>query len=723
MPYYAHTPNASGHWHKLEHHLTETARFAREFAQKFDAGELAYLAGLWHDIGKFNPKFQEYLKQCAETNSTRKLQPSVAHSPVGAFYAWENGFDLIAFLVFGHHAGLLSASALKQRMQKEENDDDAMNALSIAGKNFPSIIPSKKIKQLFPPMVTTRHHTEFLLRMLFSALVDADRLDTEAHVDCEKASARTRKTPITSLWNQFEIHQARLIDSAPYTPLNRARREIYKRCLSIAEQPQGLFRLTVPTGGGKTLSSIGFALKHAIQHNLDRVIVAIPYTSIIEQTADIYRKVFGSASILEHHSAVADEQEEERLDHDSLRMRLAAENWDVPIVVTTNVQLFESLFGNRPGRCRRLHNIARSVLILDEVQTLPIDILEPILDVLQELSDHYGVTIVLCTATQPAFEGESPYLKGLKNVREIVPQPERYFRKLKRVNYEIIREPWTWGHVASEMQKSDQCLTIVNTKKDALALLDALEDPVALHLSTLLCGAHRRDVLAEIRRRLESGTPCRVVSTQVVEAGVDVDFPLVLRAIGPLDRIVQAAGRCNREARLPAGGRVSIFNPEHGSAPRGPYRSAMCEARKILARENADLHNPQEFSEYFRHLYMDVSTDAQGVQESRKNLNFPEVAEKMQLIKNNTLPVIVRYEPHATHIDKLLAQARFGGITNSLWRQLQPYTVNLFENDFRKHYRDGLIEELAPGLSVWCGGYDGIRGIQTLARDPADLII
>ncbi|GAB4345213.1 MAG: CRISPR-associated helicase/endonuclease Cas3 [Candidatus Abyssubacteria bacterium] len=721
MPWYAHTPNPSGQWHDLEEHLRDTARLAKNLAHKFNAGAISYYLGLWHDLGKFHPRFQDYLKKCAESNSLQSR--SIAHSPIGALFAWQQNFDLVALLVSGHHAGLSSPSRLKQQMSEVGENDQAKEALRIAVLNMPDISPSQPIKRVLNDAYSSARYTEFFLRMLFSTLVDADYLNTEAHFQHEKSEIRRVTPNLEDLWAKFETHQNTLIGSAPDTPVNRARLEIYRHCLATAENPQGIFRLTVPTGGGKTLSSLAFALKHALCHKLDRIVVAIPYTSIIEQNADVYRRAIGEElAVLEHHSAVSD-VEDENPTPAQLRLRLASENWDFPIIVTTTVQLFESIFSNKTSRCRKLHNIARSVLILDEVQTLPVELLEPILDVLQILTDHYGVTIVLCTATQPAFEKESQYLKGLKNVTEVVPQPKRYFSDLKRVDYQIIRDPLTWQQVASEMMESNQCLTIVNTRKDALALLDALGDPNALHLSTLLCGAHRRDVLKEIRERLGLGAPCRVVSTQVVEAGVDLDFPLVLRAIGPLDRIVQAAGRCNREGALPTNGRVIVFNPAEGSIPRGPYRSGMDEARKILEREDTDLHDPEEFTRYFRLLYMDVSTDANKVQQARERFDFPDVAEKMQLIKDKTVPVIVRYEPHRNQVEKLLTQANCIGITKNLWRQLQAYTISLFEKDFRKHIENGLVKESAAGLNVWCGGYDSIRGVQTIARDPADLII
>ncbi len=328
-------------------------------------------------------------------------------------------------------------------------------------------------------------------------------------------------------------------------------------------------------------------MPHAIHHYLDQVIVAIPYTSIIEQTADVYRGIFGEEDglVLEHHSAVVvDDQENSPVTAQQAWPRLASQNWDAPVVVTTTVQLFESLFANRPGRCRKLHNLARSVIVLDEVQTLPPDLLEPILDVLRQLVAHYGTTVVLSTATQPALD-ESPYLHGLPNVQEIIPTPERYFQKMQRVHYEVpaASQRWTWLEVAERLRSERQALAIVNTKGDAMALLDALGNQAALHLSTLMCGAHRRATLEEVRRRLKEGDPCLLVSTQVVEAGVDLDFPVVLRAVGPLDRIVQAAGRCNREGRLEAG-QVIVFNPTEGGVPRGAYRAGYDLADACCAR-------------------------------------------------------------------------------------------------------------------------------------------
>jgi CRISPR-associated endonuclease/helicase Cas3 len=421
---------------------------------------------------------------------------------------------------------------------------------------------------------------------------------------------------------------------------------------------------------------------------------------------------------------VAEHQADEYERHEWLR--LACENWDAPVIVTTTVQLFESLFSNRPGACRKLHNIARSVVILDEAQTLPLRLLAPILDMLQQLADHYGTSVVLSTATQPAFQ-TNQYLEGLREVHEIVPEAERYFALLKRVDYGLpaLRERWSWERAAGEMRRADTCMAVVNTKGDALSLLDALGDETALHLSTLLCGAHRRDVLGEVKRRLEAGEPCRLVSTQVVEAGVDVDFPMVLRAVGPLDSIVQAAGRCNREGRMPTG-RVVIFEPDNGHLPGCAYRTATETARAILKSPAADLHDPSLYRQYFERLYGAVNLDAEGIQERRERFDYPEVAKRFRLIEDETVPVVVRYAPRGRDVSEvtaLLEEVRLStGIARQVLRRLQPYMVNLHSRLIAGYQAKGLVSEIAPGLWEWRGDYDPVRGVGTDGIAPEGLV-
>lgn len=728
---FAHSQNLQGQRHGLELHLRNVAQRARTFAGKWGAGEIAYWMGLWHDLGKFNPEFQSYLETCEKHPGSRRRGPD--HASAGAIFAlklWEG----LAFPLAGHHGGLPDTVDLKQRLYEKNGDASVWEAIRYAEKMISELVPdSPKFISNLPERLKNPLRCELFLRMLFSALVDADFLDTEAHFAPERSDLRIKPINLQALWDSFVAHQTKLSGQAD-DPLNRARHEIYAACLEAAEKPQGIFRLTVPTGGGKTLSGMGFALKHALYHGLNRVIVAIPYTSIIEQTADVYRHVFGDEVVLEHHSALLTKENPEGPSEIEIWSQLAAENWDAPIVVTTTVQLFESLFANRPSRCRKLHNIARSVIILDEVQTLPVELLAPILDVIQDLVDHYGVTVVLCTATQPALD-DSPYLKGLHGIQEIIPEPSRYFTVLKRVRYELPvgGEKWTWERVAAEMRKYPQCLAVVNTKKDARALLGTLDDPNALHLSTSLCGAHRRWVLQEVRRRLDDEEPCRLVATQVVEAGVDLDFPVVLRAVGPLDRIVQAAGRCNREGRLkdnnenPVPGRVVIFDPAEGSSPRGAYRSGMEEAASLLRNKNADLHDPALYEQYFRRLYQDVETDAKGIQELRRRLMFDQVGAKFWMIPEQTVSVVVRPPADVVDgpviVDELLAQIRFrGGVSRELMRQLQPYLVSIYAREVDRLRQVGFLAEVCDGLYEWLGGYDRVCGLTEKARNPDELI-
>lgn len=718
-PAIAHTLNGDGERHPLVTHLQAVADMACQFASPLQASELAHYLGLWHDLGKFHPDFQQYLLD-AEARIRRR---GPDHKAAGVRVALEQKVDPIALLLQGHHGGLKEKTDLQRWY--EQCKDETEKALQLARDQI-TFTPSKPIP--LPSFIqSTPHSPEFFLRMLFSTLVDADFLDTEAHFNPDKSVHRGSTIDIATLWRRFDADQKHRFAGVPETTVNRSRQEIYDACIAAAAQSPGLFRLTVPTGGGKTRSGMAFALRHALEHKQRRIIVAVPYITITQQTAGVYRSIFNNSeddepAVLEHHSGVTEQSDTaDQYDPQAIWQRLAAENWDAPIIVTTTVQLFESLFANSTSRCRKLHRLANSVIILDEAQSLPAHLLDPMLDGLRELCANYGSTVVLSTATQPAFDTFEPF--KVLNTREIVPAPERHFQTLKRVDYEWrVDQTLSWPEVAELMRGETQALAICNTKQDALNLLDALDDPDALHLSTLLCGAHRTAVITEVKRRLDAGEPCRLVATQVVEAGVDIDFPLVLRALGPLDSIIQAAGRANREGKLDSG-RVIIFKPADGGMPPGAYQRAARTTITLLNSGPLDMHDPMTMQQYFRNLYqLEDAPNSEGkiIQKLRCRLNYPEVARRFRLIENDTIGVIVTTYGSAEErqrVRNILERLRHGAPpTRGLMRQLQPYTISLWQHQANKYLNQGFLspqdnDGIPPGIWEWTGQYDKVRGL------------
>ena len=515
------------------------------------------------------------------------------------------------------------------------------------------------------------------------------------------------------------------------TPVNTLRAGILRQCRAKAALPAGFFSLTVPTGGGKTLSSLAFALEHALAHGKRRIVYAIPYTSIIEQTADVFRKVFetlGDEVLIEHHSQ-ADAAEKD----ETARSRLACENWDAPLVVTTNVQLFESLFAAKTSRCRKLHNLAGGVIVLDEAQQLPPDFLQPILDVLDLLVKHYGVTVVLCTATQPALNSThyfdaSKNLRGLENVREIIDDPDALFTVLKRVHVELPPDwttPTPWADLAAQLGAEDCVLAIVNTRKAARELQRLMPEGT-LHLSALMCGAHRKDVIAQIKERLQAKRagrdprPLRVVSTQLVEAGVDIDFPVVYRALAGLDSIAQAAGRCNREGRLEGKGRVVVFVPPE-KPPLGHLRKG---ADACMTTLHGQAHDPLArglFARYFTEFYHSVDLDSRGIVNLLKvepralAVQFRSAANAFRLIDDeDKATVVVRYALQQDEIEKLLGILAAEGPQRWLMRKLQRYTVSIPKREADRMLTQGSATLPMPGLYVMVNAdnlYSNILGL------------
>lgn len=730
-----------GAWrlHELDAHLRSVATLAARYAAPFGGSDWAEIAGLWHDLGKFRPAFQRYIRQAtgfdaADAHIEGKAGRT-SHSTAGALLAKQRfgpAGHVLAYLIAGHHAGLYDwHGGLAERLASEQGQSEADESLAQeipADLLRPDSVPDLRAVPGGPPGFA------LWIRMLFSCLVDADFLDTEAFMDPRKAALREESPRVSDLLDRFNRAMAEMAAAAPETLVNRLRADILARCRTMAAETPGLFSLTVPTGGGKTLSSMAFALEHARRYGKRRIVYVIPYTSIIEQTADVLRGIFGDAVIEHHSNAEVDPSQE------TSKSRLACENWDAAIVVTTNVQFFESLFAARTSRCRKLHNLVDSVVVLDEAQLLPPELLQPILDVLNLLTGHYGVTVVLSTATQPALASREYFdprqnIRGLQNVREIIADPDDLYRRLKRVQVRLPVDwstPSEWAALAQRLGEHDSVLAIVNTRRHARALHRLMPEGT-LHLSALMCGAHRSQVIRDIKARLKAGLPTRVVSTQLVEAGVDLDFPVVYRALAGLDSIAQAAGRCNREGRLDLG-EVHVFVPPQ-PAPAGLLRKGEDACRSVLIGYEGDPLERSLFGSYFERLYLSCDLDSEGIgkllQVDGRTLatNFCTASERFRLIRDeDRTPVVVLYrgpDDLDGTVDTLLGRLRKDGPERWLMRKLQRYTVSIHQHECRRLQAAGDIEEIMPGLFAQISDllYHPVLGLLPDEVEPAQALI
>jgi CRISPR-associated endonuclease/helicase Cas3 len=742
LPYWiAHTPSTQNpRFHSLRRHADRVAKLARAFAEPLGFGEIAHFLGILHDLGKFSDAFQGYLYNChiaARKGTKPPPKGSAPHKEAGALAArtlLPGGYgEIMAIPLFGHHGGMRSRD-IATRKSADAFSAEEVEALMARAESVDSALrPAPPPVGPIESLAVDPYAVELATRMIYSCLTDADALDTEAHQDPAAAAARsaTASPSIAVLLAEFQAKQTRDF-AANGRKVNEVRSEVYAACVAAAEQPPGFFTLTVPTGGGKTRSSLAFALAHAARwrkRRERRVVYAIPFTSIVDQTADVFRRIFEGhpGAVLEHQSAIDPGRQSAE---DEQWRRLSAQNWDAPIIVTTTVQLFESLFSNRPSASRKLHRLADSVIVLDEAQCLPTHLLAPIHSVLATLVKRFGVTVVFCTATQPAHDADLPHLIGIE-ARPIIPvhATRRHFEALRRVRYVVEPEPWDWDRLANQMRAGPSCLTVLNTRRQAIELMEALDprgtDGRVLHLSTLLCGRHRRAVIAEVKRRLAAGESVLLVSTQVVEAGVDIDFPRVFRAVGPLDRIIQAAGRCNREGLRPAAdSTVTIFTPESGGSPRGPYRTALVRTADLLAcGEEPALDDPEFVTAYFRGLIELIGKDplviGKRVQDHRRFLRFEETAREAKVIDEETISVLVHgYAP--TEADEILEAAKaLGKMTPELWRRAQPLCVAVPAREAEK--LGSSLAEAIGGLNVWYGPYDAKCGI-AVGRGEEDLV-
>jgi CRISPR-associated endonuclease/helicase Cas3 len=754
----------SGRAHRLDDHLTAVAQLAADFAAVFNADDWARIAGLWHDLGKYREGFQRYIGQTRDPDS--HIEGKVGgrdktHSAAGALHAMqafasrfgssgETAARLLAYVIAGHHAGLADwIAGLDDRLLGTRAPDskreyfEARDACASVNPQILSLPDAFDLGRSLEAIPGIRGGNPLAcalwVRMLFSAVVDSDFLDTESFMDEGKARARDGFAPLQDYLHRLEAYldtKVAAIASAGHAgdPVMRARADVLRQCREKAPLPPGVFSLAVPTGGGKTLSSLAFALRHAMAHGRRRVIYAIPYTSIIEQTADVFADVFGRDAVVEHHS-----QADSDTSAETARSRLACENWDAPLVVTTNVQLFESLFAARTSRCRKLHNIARSVIVLDEAQLLPPEFLQPVLDTLRLLVEYYGVTLLLCTATQPVLTDARRFdprqsMRGLPPPVPLIDDELTLYRSLDRVRVEWpveLQQPVPTPELVARLAEHDCVLAIVNTRNDAaeiVAALDAATGEATLHLSAAMCGQHRADVIREIRVQLSArctGTkvrPLRVVSTQLVEAGVDIDFPVVFRALAGLDSLAQAAGRCNREGQLPGKGRVVVFSRDL-PATLHSLRAGAQATRSVLGGSRPDSLSPDLFERYFP-LYYDgfKSRDQHGIVEHLRNnsdlsFDFRTAATKFRLVDDeDQLGVIVPYQsdtPDARPVGPLIERLRRGDTDRWLLRALQRYMVMARRRDVEAWQRRGDVLEVQPGLFLLIDElrYDAHRGL------------
>lgn len=758
----AHVKQKDGIWDKsqsLEDHLQGVSTLASSFAKDADMKAWLEDIGWFHDLGKYSSQFQIHIRKNSGygdnieeflTLTNGVVKKKVSHSTAGAIQAIKNfpknfvGI-LEAYIIAGHHSGLPdwyseSSSGLKLRLKNGEEDYK-----SIVKQDIPSKFLQPKTNLSLPKYLYKDINVLALwVRIAFSCLVDADFLDTEAYMDPEKFRNRQKNISLEQLWTEYDKYMKSLSNNVSASLVQIKRSEILQSALNAAEQEPGVFSFTVPTGGGKTLATLGFALKHAIKYHKKRVIYAIPYTSIIEQTADVFRKVFkelGNDIVLEHHCNL-----DADLKDDDFR-KLAIENWEASLIVTTNVQLFESLHASRTSKCRKIHNIQDSVIILDEAQQIPRDFHAPITRTMDYLTKYFGVTFVLCTATQPVLTKVSDsfgkiVFSGLNDIREIIDDPISLANDLRRTRiiFDDLDKPKSWEEIADKFLSEDCVLCIVNTRRDASDLFKLLPDnDENFHLSASMCAQHRSDVIKKIRDRLKArregdNKPLRVISTQLVEAGVDLDFPTVFRALAGLDSIAQAAGRCNREGKMAELGKVWIFKPAK-KCPPGFLRQGEDETIALLSAEpKLDVLSPQAFNSYFKGLNSKGNRDVHNICGLLRpepdpdfyvpgiKISFKDAAEKFRLIDDNGISIVVPYttDNEESPVFQWIAILESKDITSVKWvyRKLQRYTVSVSEKLAKSFEEHGIIEQHAGLWVALSCNYDFKLGL----KEPDSLL-
>jgi len=722
--YFAHSENEKNEKHLLSKHLHETARLAESYACKEEYKPLFSLSGWLHDLGKYQPEFQRYLE-----NGGRR--GSVPHAVWGAGYAGKLKNSDASMVIDGHHKGLPDRAAWKSDINPYlHNDVDGFDKVVTSFLTDTGLDETYLVQQPLK-FDSSGFQRELFIRYLFSALTDSDWLSTEEHFESEKSALRPDRTlPIDFMLDKLEEEfDAKSKDGEINELRNQARNQVLDKALLTT----GCYSLALPTGMGKTLTSLAWALRHARQNHLKRIIIVLPYISIIDQTARELKRIFGEEWILEHHSNYnegqkSDTDRNENYSTEQKRKQLACENWDFPVIVTTTVQFFESLFSNKPSKCRKVHNIAESVVIFDEVQTIPKEIVLPTLGMLNDVQAVMRTSFLFCTATQPAYE-KRPGFDGITTITPLIEDPGILYDKTKRVTYHLLDglAPTSFSRLADAVVEHDQsALVIFNTKKDALEFFSLMKSgerwDTQYHLSTAMCPFHRKKTIKDIKADLEAKKKILVVSTQLIEAGVDFDFPLVFRALAPLESIIQSAGRCNREGKMDGFGNVFLFVLQDARYPNKTYQACAGYAAELLQNDIEQLYSHNVFEKYYASvfsLYIDQARQ-QGINNARKEFNFETVNDSYRYLDDHSEGLFIyNFNDESRQLLHSLQYKEY--LSRDDYRAMQPFTVQAYENFIFQNRED--VKTSPHGFKIWYGNYDPATGISVAPMEVDKYVV
>lgn len=724
--YFAHSENSNKEKHSLSKHLHQTAILTESFACQEHYKPIFKITGMLHDLGKYQIAFQRYLEGGGKRGS-------VPHASWGAGYARKRNVLEASIAIDGHHKGLPDNAAWKsdtetfnrgevpgfEKIKQDFINDTGINESDIEKLNFSLFTKEQKLER------------EVFIRYLFSALTDSDWLSTEEHFEQDMLKMRIGDTlPTDVMINKLEEEFSK---KSKEGEINQLRNDARNQALQKADMPCGFYSLTLPTGMGKTLTSMAWALRHAKKNDLKRIIIVLPYINIIDQTALVLKDIFGEGWVLEHHSGYNEDDHNVRNVSESCssiekRKKLACENWDYPIIVTTTVQFFESLFSNRPSRCRKIHNIAESVVIFDEVQAIPKEVILPTLQMLKDVQTVMKTSFLFCTATQPAFEKRQGF-DGIENIHPLIDDSSKLYEKTRRVEYRLLNDlkPIDYsGLLEAVIQTGDATLVIFNTKKAVLDFYNGISKFDAwekrYHLSTAMCPSHRKGVIKNIRDDLDANKKILVASTQLIEAGVDFDFPVVFRAMAPLEAVIQSAGRCNREGNLgELGGKVFLFKLHDGGMPDKIYAACAGHAEELIKQDINQLHGHKIFNNYYAQvIQLYIDPDRYHINEARRQFNFETVNDSYRIIQDITKGLYVYH--HSDESRQLLDSVKHKEfLSRDDYRRMQTYTVQVYEHFIFQNRQ--MCKTMDQGFMVWYGNYDPQTGISVAPIEADKLVV